>query len=194
MTDLMAELAAELGEKKEAPPASLEAIQALGAEVNTLESRIKKGEALLEELRARKNQILGREMVEMMDAVKIDAVTVEGTVFSAVPYYHASIPEEHRDAAHDWLEQHEAGDLIKYEIVTTFPKECSEEALRLERYVRENYQMAEVIKKRGVPWARLTSWLRELFEKQDETTVLPPLDIMGATIGRVVKIKPPKAK
>lgn len=192
MSDLMDELAAEMDAPAETPPASLEAIQALGAEVNTLDERLAKGEALMNELRARRNQILSRDMVEMMDKVDVEFVGVAGRTFTVAPYYKASIPEEHRDEAHAWLEEHDAGDLITYELVVSFPKDCQEEAERLERYARENFQMAEVNKKRAVPWARLTSWLKELFEKQDETTVIPPLEIMGATVGRVVKIKEPK--
>ena len=192
MSDLTDQLAAEMEDSPGPPPATLENIQALGAEVNTLDERIARGETLMSELRARRNQIITREMVEMMDAANVEAITVAGRTFETKPYYKASIPEEHRDAAHTWLEEHEAGDLITYELVVSFPKDCQEEAERLERYARENFQMAEVSKKRAVPWARLTSWLREMFEKQDETTVLPPLEIMGATVGRVVKIKEPK--
>ena len=70
--------------------------------------------------------------------------------------------------------------------MASFSKDDAEEARALETYIRERYQMATVERKRGVPWARLTSWLKELFETQDEHTVLPPLDIMGATVGRVV--------
>jgi hypothetical protein len=194
MPSLEEELAAEMEASPAAPaaPASLESIQALGKEVNVLDERISKGEELLKELKARKNAILSKELVDALDSTGMEDFSVDGRKFEVGPYYHASIPKEKADEAHDWLEKHDAGDLIKYELIITFPKDCEEEAASLERYVRERYQMAEVEKKRGVPWARLTSWLKELWESTDVSKVLPPLELMGATVGRVVKIKEKK--
>lgn len=191
LTEMMEADAAEEAEQK--PAGSLEQAQKLGAEVNELDKRIAKGEELLRELKARKNQILSRELVDMMDNLKIEDFSVAGRTFEAKPYVHASIPEEHRDTAHDWLEENDAGDLIKYEVVATFPKDSTDEVKALEKFIRERYQMATVETKRGVPWARLTSWLKELVESTAEDKVMPPLDIMGATIGRVVKIKVKKS-
>ena len=75
-----------------------------------------------------------------------------------------------------------------------------EESEALQEYIRKRYQMATVEEKRLVPWKRLTSWLKDLYERHGAAMarhgktdiVLPPLDIMGATVARVVNIK--KAK
>lgn len=53
--------------------------------------------------------------------------------------------------------------------------------------------------KRGVPWATLTAWLREQYDARREMTAEErlaageiPLELLGATVGKVVKIKPRK--
>lgn len=184
-----------LAEADKAPPENaLEAIQTLAEEVDTLDTRIAKGNALLRQLNDRRNAILSKELVTLMDDNKVEAVTVNGRVYSAEQYYKAAIPEAHRDAAHDWLEEHEAGSLITNTIVVTLPADSEELAKTIEDELRKRFQEAIVERKRMVPWARLTSWLKELVLSTDEDKVLPPLDIMGATIGRLVKIKEPKGK
>lgn len=197
MSDLADELAAEIAGlgASEAPPAdALETLQRLGEEVIHIDQRLENWAKEAKKLGERKNTILQREMVDIMDEKNIPKITVGDRTFTCDQYVHASIPEEFRDQAHDWLEQHEAGDLIKREIIVTFPKDSEEESRELKRYIIERYQMATVEEKRGVPWARLTSWLKELFASDSEDKVLPPLEIMGAKVGRVVKFKDAKVK
>lgn len=193
-TDGLTDLEREALEAADAAPPvdALEHAQKLAAEVNTLDQRIEKGNKLLLELNARRNQILGRELVELMDEKKLESLTVDGRTFKAENYYKASIPEAHRDEAHNWLEEHEAGSLIENQIVVTLPKDNEELARKIETELRNRFQEAIVERKRSVPWARLTSWLKDLSLSTAEDKVMPPLDIMGATIGRIVKIKEPK--
>lgn len=186
--DFLKELAEEAG-KEASPEGALEHAQKLAAEVNAINQRVETLETDLSALKSRRWNILTKELVEVLDQAKIDAVTVDGIAFQAGPYYKASIPEEHRDQAHNWLEDHDAGDLIKRTITVEFPKDATEESAALIRYIRERYQMADVEEKRLVPWKRLTSWLQELYESRTVDTVIPPLDIFGATVGRVVQIK-----
>ncbi len=189
--DLLAELAEEAAQTPP-PPQDEDALamaNRLGAEVNKLDALQAKLEIHMKKLAERRNAILGRELVDLMDERKIEAFVVDGRTFSVDNYYKASIPKEHSEEAHNWLENHNAGDLITYEIKVSFPKDSEDESTRLCDYIRQNFQMADVENKRGVPWARLTSWLKELWLSPDPKKVLPPLEIMGATVGRVVKIK-----
>lgn len=195
-TDLTADLAAEAAEEAERPrlPGSLEAAQKLAEEVNELDRRIERGQNLLKELGDRRNTILGRELPDMMDELRLENFTVDGRTFKVQNYYHASIPKEHAEEGYTWLEEHEAGDLINNTVEVKFPKDSQEEAQALEKYVRERYQMAEVERKRAVPWARLTSWFKDLMESTHVGKVLPPLEIIGARTGRVVKIDEKKRR
>lgn len=194
--NLMNDLAAEAAEAAaaEAPPAedALAYVQKLGAEVNVLDGRITKGNALLAELNKRKLEILHKELPEFMDEKKIEDFSVDGRTFKAENYFKASIPSDNPDPGHDWLEEHGHGDIIKNTIVITLPKDCEDMAKEITDYVTQRYQQAVVERKRAVPWTSLTSWLKELWLSDDPEKVLPPLDIMGATVGRIVKVKDKK--
>lgn len=194
--DFMADIAAEAESAAEAPPEdALEYAQKLAGEVNAIDSRLTKWGEVAAELQKRRNEILGKVLPDLMDEKKIEAVRVDGRTFEVAPYFKASIPSDNPDPGHDWLEAHGHGDIIKNTIVVTLPRDSEEMAKKIETYVRQNFQEAIVERKRQVPWASLTAWLKELWNSGDPNKVLPPLDIMGATIGRVVKVKePPKNK
>jgi len=193
--DYLRELAAEAGAEDTSD--ILVQAQALASEVSNLDAKIEVVESELSKLKSRRWEILTKELVELLDQARVDAVVVDGRTFAAEMYYKASIPEENRTEAHDWLERHDAGDLIKRTLVVEFPKDAEEESARLRDYIRTHFQMAEVDEKRLVPWARLTSWLKgeyetytkDMAERGTSNVVMPPLDIMGATISRIVKIK-----
>lgn len=166
-------------------------IRALAAQVLDLDVEIADLEHTLKERKAARHEIVGRRLVDLMDDPEspVEELTVRGTAFKADDYFHASIKEDNRDAAHDWLEANDYGALIKYAVVVTFPKDSQEQAAALARYARERYQEAEVEITRGVPWKRLTSWLKEHYEgRGEEGWQAPPLDLLGATVGRVVKL------
>ena len=194
-TDLMSDLAAETADaaaSEESPPDALEFVQKLGAEVNQIDERLTKWGLIAAELTKRKNDILGRLLPDFMDEKKIEDFSVDGKKFEVKPYFKASIPSDNPDPGHDWLEAHDAGDLIKNTIVITLPKDSEQMAKEIEDAIRQRYQEAIVERKRAVPWATLTSWLKELWLKEDPEKVLPPLDIMGATVGRIVKVSEKK--
>lgn len=191
MNDLAAE--AEAAAASEAnPPDALEYVQKLGSEVNSIDARLAKWEIVADELKKRKNEILSRVLPDFMDEKRIEDFSVDGKKFEVKPYFKASIPSDDPDPGHNWLEEHGYGDIIKNTIVITLPKDSEDMAKEIEDTIRQRYQQAVVERKRAVPWASLTSWLKELWTSEDPEKVLPPLDIMGATVGRVVKVSEKK--
>jgi hypothetical protein len=48
--------------------------------------------------------------------------------------------------------------------------------------------MADILRQRTVHWMTLTKWLKELHQSHDMHKIMPPLDIIGGIIGRIVKI------
>ena len=192
-SSMLADLAAEA----EASPVAedgdrLERIEKMAGRVCRIDEVLEEAQASLKKLTDERNRILGREMVDLMDEAHVEEVQVNGRKFTASPYYHASIKSggENEQEAYDWLESHEAGDLIKRQVIVAFPDDCGDEARELQRYITERYQMATAEMKRGVPWNRLTSWVKE----QVESSVAVPLELLGATVGRVVKVKEPRKK
>ena len=104
--DLMRELAAETAALPETPADedALTAARRMAEEVNTLDARIEKGQALLLTLSERRNQILGTDLVRLMDDNKIESIKVDGREFSTNSYYKAALPKEDPKPGIDWLE------------------------------------------------------------------------------------------
>jgi hypothetical protein len=130
---------------------------------------------------------------ELMAEVGITTVTLEAegnmpAVEAKVgPYYYANIaaawPEDRRRAAFDWLDNNEAGDLIKTEVAVLFRREDRDAALKFAAMANEH---GNAMVKETVPWGTLTSWLKEQVEDRG---VVPPLDVIGGVVSRSVKLK-----
>lgn len=121
------------------------------------------------------------------------------------PYYKASIsaewPEEKRAEAFKWLDDNNHGDIIKSAYVILLPRGARTIALALEKAIKglkarlpgkKTLQKVDVdyVVKLEVPWNTLTAFVKEQVEKGEA----PPLDVLGATVGEIVKLKPRKEK
>jgi len=170
------------------PPAgpTLERMRQLAAELNDIDDRIAKNELRITELKTRRMAILTTDLVELMDDADVPLLQVDGRQFKAVPYYKAAIPvEDQNHPGLAWLEANDAADLIKNQIVVEFARGSNEDAILAERLIKTRFQQAEVLRRRSVHHATLTKWLKELHESGEQ---LPPLDLIGGTVGRIVKI------
>ena len=140
-----------------------------------------------------------KELPDMFDELGIPEIALApegnhpGVKAKAKPYYRANIaadwPDEKRKAAFEWLVGNGDGDLIKTEVVTAFPRGAYELAVSYAEQARANGLTVAV--KESIPHATLTSWLKESIEKHG---VMPPLDTIGGTVGRVVEVKTLKEK
>ena len=137
-----------------------------------------------------------RELPDLMDAAGIALVELppEGNypavVAKAGPFYRANIaadwPPEKRAAAFKWLDDNGHGDLIKTTVSVPFSRDQRDEAKELKEKL-EAEGLPTVVGE-SIPWATLTAWLKEMVEKHSATDL--PLETLGATVGRVVTIKP----
>lgn len=179
--------------------ASLDAVRAMGEEAADLQSRIERGEALLKELKTKRYKLLNEQMPATMDELQVPYVAIGDYEMRVQSYYKANIaaddPPEKRDAAFQWVEEAGGGDIIANTVTVAFPREDAEAAAEFAEEVSRrfhNHPGIQVKRERSVPWNRLTSWLKEYVEWSPPRGVqkLPvPLDLLNATIGRVVKIK-----
>ena len=159
-------------------------------EVTDLDERLSEAKA---EVRA----IESKELVDLMAEVGVDRVGLpaEGNYPACdaelKPYYHAVISAdwepEKRQAAFAWLDGAGHGDLIKTAITVLIPRDDRAVALSIQHYLEQCGVQHTV--QLDVPWNTLTAFVREQVEKYHRT---PPLETLGATVGRVVKIKPRK--
>lgn len=109
------------------------------------------------------------------------------------PFYKANISvdweQEKQDEAFDWLGAHGHGDLVKNTIIVELGRKEHKRAKKLtDALDKMGY---EYTVRKAVPWNTLTAWLKEQIEKYKQA---PPLDLFGATVGQIVKLKERKDK
>lgn len=196
--ELPAAVAAAIAETKSAVPQDkLERVRDAVKKMRVTEREVADLEGQLKIKRASIYDLQHRELPDLFDEVGTDRIGLppEGNMpgYDAVlaPYYHANIsaewPEERQAKGFGWLEEAGHGDLLKTLIIVELGRGQRRRAEALEKHLaKKNFSYS---RKLGVPWNTLTAWLREQVEKKRKT---PPLDLLGATVGRVVKLTPRK--
>jgi hypothetical protein len=105
------------------------------------------------------------------------------------PFYQANIaaswPEEKKEAAYTWLEKNGAGDIIKATITVRLPLKSN--ALRKKVVTILNaIPGLEFTEAKAVPHSTLTAYIKNIITKKKQ---MPPLDVLGADVGYVVKME-----
>jgi len=176
-------------DKLEAVRDSVKQYRDLTLEVADLEARLS---AKKKELDTMTKQV----MPDLLEEAGVSSITIDAEgnlppyVAKVVPYYHANIAkswgEQQRQAAFDWLKEHNAGDIIK--TIFTVRLGLGEHTKAQQVYKALKELDVEVDQEQSVPWTTLTSYIKE----QVEGNKAPPLDLLGAEVGKVVKISPAK--
>lgn len=164
-----------------------------------LDMEIDSLEELIVDKKAQLNEMKFKQLPDLFDEAGVRAVTIEAEgnmpayEAKASPYYHANIkndwPDEQKIAAFNWLENEGHGDLIKTVLKIELGRGDREKAKLVEDALVS--MKIDYDRDLTVPWNTLTSFVREQVEEQHTT---PPLELLGATVGRVVKLKAAKAK
>jgi len=168
----------------------LEALRLVVRAHRDLQKRIADLEEQLSEAKKTRYKMEMRELPEMFYEVGVDRIGIpeEGNhpAYDAVlqPYYHANIPADQRDQAFEWLQEKGHGDLIKTVVKVELGLRQREVARKVESMLEK--LGVDYSRDLGVPWNTLTAWLKEQIEKHQE---IPPLTMLGATVGNIVKLK-----
>lgn len=177
----------------------------LGRELYQADQAVDMLESLLEVAKERRKELTMRELPEYMDKISQDRVGLPEHDVDLVmePYYHANIqadwPEEQREKAFNYLETRGDGDLIKTKLEMYFGRSELWKvrwivatlrllAGQLRLAGQETPDIPEPFISMAVPWNTLTAFVKE----QVKAGKPLELDTIGATVGRVVKIKPRK--
>jgi hypothetical protein len=163
-----------------------EAARVLELEINDLEQKLKERKAEL-------LMLCRNELPDLMNELGMDRIGLPangnfpGVDAVLKPFYRANIPVgwplDKRLLAFDWLEKHQAGDLIKTQVEIAFPREEYKVAKQLaKKLVKEGFKPKV---DQRVSHMTLTAWLQEQVERGD----IPPLDVIGGEIGRVVVLE-----
>ena len=138
-----------------------------------------------------------KTLPDLFDACGIREVAIPATGnlpalhAKVTPFYAANIaagwPDERRNIAFSKLTELGGGDLIKCEVITSFGRAERDDAHALAQYIAHVYdQIARVGE--AVAHQTLAAWLRERGER-GELPSTQDLEILGAIVGRVVKVK-----
>jgi hypothetical protein len=196
MTPSQPSAAAIAASKNRAPPSNdkLEKVRTFLREARDIDKHILDLEAQVKEKKARKLLLTQKDLPDLFDEAGIDSLGLpaEGNLpaydCELGPYYHANIgaewPTEDREKAFAYLEKKGASDLIKSTYVVLLPRGKRALAIKVETALKK--LGVEFSEKLDVPWNTLTAWLKEQVQKHKTT---PELDLLGATVGRVVKLK-----
>ncbi len=177
----------------------LDKIRQLVRQLRDHERRIEDLKAMLVEENKALTELKYKTLVDAMQEAGVDTLGLPpegnqpGYTAQLEPFYRANIPvswpHEKKEAAYDWYEEHGHGDLMKVRVTADFGQREIEQARELERKLLEMKLHATVDVARTIHHMTNTAWLREQVEKYHRT---PPLELLGAQVGSVVKLMPRK--
>jgi hypothetical protein len=182
------------GTKVELPKDKLDKIRAQCKVMRILTMEIRDAEHALAEKKKQLSTLQTKTLPELFAENNIPSITIgaEGNLpamtLESKPFYKAVLPEN-SDPGLRWLEKHGHGDLIKRVFKINLPMDSKKQADQVRKLVQRLDLAYE--EKEDVPWASLTAFVKEMIEKRKKAV---PLEILGAMIGRIVKIKQEREK
>lgn len=179
----------------------------LGRDLYSTDEQIQTLEKKIEDLKKHRQELVMKKLPDYMSKIKQDRIGLEefGVDLVLEDYVHANIASdwepEKRDAAFAWLEESGNGDLLKTTLSLTFPRKAiaaarwAQAALEtLVHYLQEagaeTHELPEQKIEMGVPWNTLTAFCKEQIKAGNPL----PLEVLGCTVGKIVKIKERKGK
>lgn len=178
------------------PKDKLDQLRAGVAALREMEIEKAEKEARVSELAANIRTMKEKTLVDLFDSARLNTVGIEASgnmpayTCEMGDYYHANIPDEHAAEAFAHLQKIGQADLIKSVFTISFGLKESKAAEHFQRSLDKagiDYSL-----KQGVPWNTLTAWLK--VEHKRKPLSVRAMEILGATVGRVVKVVKQKEK
>ena len=153
-------------------------------ELKDLEDEIANAEAGVKKLKEKAKVVSQFEIPSMMEQMNIKKLKLkDGETVEVGKFYSASIPEENKEAAFNWLRNNGLGDIIKNEIIVTFGRGEDNKASTYATLARG--QGFEPVQKVGVNPQTLKATLRERVESGQDL----PSEHFKTFVGNQTKIK-----
>jgi seryl-tRNA synthetase len=163
---------------------SLDEVARLAARQEALEDQIVEAETALSKLKAELNTVAGRDLPDAMVRCGLSELKLKsGAKLTVKPYYSAKIPDDRVHQAHDWLEQHGHGGIIKHVISAELGKGENDLARRVSEALKQ--VGVRYVDKESVNPMTLKAFVREQVENGNPV----PLDLFGATVGQRAYLK-----
>lgn len=188
--DVLAMAAADAATQEKVPEDKLERIRHFGAKQRQLTKQIANLENDLTMAKEALRRVMEQDLPEAMDDVGMTTFTLDdGTKITVKPFYAASIPDDRKDEAFKWLQDHDFDSLIKAEVKVNFGKGEFELAQEFMQFIRGfNAKAIDPEYKESVHWQTLRAFVKEQIEGGHPL----PLDMFGVFVGRKAELKLPK--
>lgn len=162
----------------------LSSVGKLAKRAKELEKEIDDIESILKERKEQQRKLLEEAIPAMLAELGLKAFKMEdGSEINVKPFYSASIKEENRAEAYEWLREHGYDDIIKNTVSVRFGRGEDQLCETLLNQLREqNYPVEQAQK---VEPQTLKAWVREQVERGSEF----PTELFGAYVGHKASIK-----
>lgn len=162
----------------------LGSIAALAKRAKILEKEIEDLDKTLSERKEQQRKLLEESIPNMLSELGMKDFTMsDGSKISVKPFYSASIPEEKRAQAYEWLRENGFDDIIKNTVSVRFGR--NEDALceaLLNQLREQNYPVEQAQK---IEPQTLKAWVREQVERGSAF----PTELFGVYVGQKATIK-----
>lgn len=180
MNDVFEQDAGALQVKNE----DLSSVGALAKRAKELEKEIEDIEGILAERKGQQRKLLEETIPAMLQELGLSKFSMtDGSEITVKPFYSASIPEEKRAQAFEWLRDHGHDDIIKNTVSVRFGRNEDQLCETLLNQLREqNYPVEQAQK---IEPQTLKAWVREQVERGNEF----PTELFGVYVGQKATIK-----
>jgi len=180
MNDLFEEDAGALVVKNE----DLSSVGALAKRAKELEKEVEELESVLKERQEQRRKLLEDTIPAMLSELGMKSFKMaDGSNIEVKPFYSASIKEEKRAKAYEWLRDNGFDDIIKNTVSVRFGR--GEDGLcdtLLNQLREQNYPVEQSQK---IEPQTLKAWVREQVERGSEF----PTELFGVYVGQKATIK-----
>lgn len=162
----------------------LSSVGALAKRAKELEKEIEEIDTVLSERKSQLRKLLEESIPAMLQELGMSKFTMaDGSEIIVKPFYNASIPEEKRGQAFEWLREHGFDDIIKNTVSVRFGRNEDQLCETLLNQLREqNYPVEQAQK---IEPQTLKAWVREQVERGNEF----PTELFGVYVGQKASIK-----
>lgn len=162
----------------------LDSVAALAKRAKVLEREIDDLEKSLNERKEQQRKLLEESIPNMLGELGMkDFTMADGSKVTVKPFYSASIKEENRAQAYEWLRDHGHDDIIKNTVSVRFGRGEDELCDTLLNLLREqNYPVEQAQK---IEPQTLKAWVREQVERGNAI----PTELFGLYVGQKASIK-----
>lgn len=162
----------------------LSSVAGLAKRAKELEKEIEEIESVLKERKEQSRKLLEESIPAMLQELGMSKFTMQdGSEITIKPFYNASIKEENRAQAYEWLRENGFDDIIKNTVSVRFGRGEDQLCDTLLNQLREqNYPVEQAQK---IEPQTLKAWVREQVERGSEF----PTELFGVYVGQKATIK-----